>query len=560
MLRYIAVNSFALIDQLEVEFQKGLNLITGETGSGKSILVDAVALLTGERASQESIRQGRSTARIEGLFELSEDHPVRALLSKHGLNSGESELVIRRELTRSGSNRVFINGSLTTLGVLSRIGLLLVNIHGQNSQQQLLKPARHLEYIDSYGDHTDLVESVSRLYQELEKGRSELREVQRSERDQLQRQDLLRYQVNEIENLALKLGLDQELEEESTLLSTAEHRLQAAQEAYQLLYEKDDSALALLDQTVRRLEELSSLDPAVEESTTQLTEIRYSAEDVAYRIRSYVDTVQFDPARLEQVQERLAELERVKRKYGPSLQEVLDYHRDAQAELERYDNRDAEAERLTKQIEELSRQYAEAAAELSRERRAKSKALCHSVIQELGELAMQNTVFDVHIETDPENGSEQGIDTAEFLISPNLGEDPRPLVKTASGGELSRIMLALKSVLKTDLALSTLIFDEVDSGIGGRTATVLGEKLSRLSKRQQVFCVTHLPQIAAFADRHFHVGKREEGERTVIEIAGLTPEERIEELSRMLGGRAVTDTTRRQAKEMLQGTGAVRQT
>lgn len=466
MLRYIAVNSFALIDQLEVEFQQGLNLITGETGSGKSILVDAVALLTGERASQESIRQGSSTARVEGIFELPEDHPARALLSEHGLNSGDSELVIRRELTRSGSNRVFINGSLTTLGVLSQIGLLLVNIHGQNSQQQLLQPARHLDYIDNYGDHTDLVGSVSKLYQELDKVRTELLVLQGSERDQLQRQDLLRYQVGEIENLALKLGLDRELEEESTLLSTAEHRLHAAQEAYQLLYDKDDSVLALLEKTVRRLEELSSLDSALEDSAKQLSEARYSAEDVAYRVRSYVDTVQFDPARLEQVQDRLAELERVKRKYGPSLQAVLDYQSEAQAELERYKDRDEEVKRLAKRIEELSRQYAEVAAELSRERKAKSKTLCHSVIRELGELAMQNTIFDVRIETHPENGSEQGIDTAEFLISPNLGEDPKPLVKIASGGELSRIMLALQSVLKADQALSTLVFDEVDSGIG----------------------------------------------------------------------------------------------
>ncbi len=560
MLRYITVNSFALIDHLEVEFQDGLNLITGETGSGKSILVDAVALLTGGRASQASIRQGKSTARIEGLFELPEDHPARELLSEHGLNSGESELVIRRELARSGSNRVFINGGLTTLGVLSRIGLSLVDIHGQNTQQQLLQPARHLDYIDSYGDPSDLLASVSKLYQELDKCQSELFEVRRSERDQLQRQDLLRYQVAEIEGLALRLGLDQELEEESTLLSTAERRLQAAQEAYQLLYEKDDSVLALLNQTVRRLEELSSLDSALEESSNQLTEIRYTAEDIAYRIRSYVDTVQFDPARLEQVQERLAELERVKRKYGPSLQEVLDYYRDAHAELELYEDRDASVKRLTKQIEELSRRYGEAAAQLSRERKEKSRKLCHSVIQELGELAMQNTVFEVRIETNPEDCSEKGIDSAEFLISPNLGEDPKPLVKIASGGELSRIMLALKSVLNTDQALSTLVFDEVDSGIGGRTATVLGEKLLRLSKRQQVFCVTHLPQIAAFADRHFHVGKRQEGERTVIEIADLSPEKRIEELSKMLGGLAVTETTRRQAEEMLQSTGgSVRQ-
>jgi DNA repair protein RecN (Recombination protein N) len=558
MLRYITVNSFALIDHLEVEFQDGLNLITGETGSGKSILVDAVALLTGARASQESIRQGSSTARVEGLFELPEGHPVKTLLSEHGLGAEQTELVIRREVTRSGSNRVLINGSLTTLGVLSQIGLVVANIHGQNSQQQLLQSARHLDYIDNYGVSSGLLESVALLFGELEKWQDELSQIQRFERDQLQRQDFLRYQVAEIEGLSLRPGLDQELAEEASLLSTAERRLQAAQEAHQLLYEQDHSALALLDQAVRRLDDLSSIDAALEDSAKQLTELRYSTEDIAYRIRSYADAVQFDPARLEEVQERLAELERVKRKYGPSLQEVLEYYREAQAELERFENRDAEVERLTKQVAETSREYGEAAARLSSERKEKSQKLCESVIQELSELAMQNTTFDVRIETHPEDRSEKGVDTAEFLISPNLGEDPKPLVKIASGGELSRIMLALKSVLKTDQARSTLVFDEVDSGIGGRTATVLGEKLSRLSKRHQVFCVTHLPQIAAFADRHFHVAKRQEGERTVIEISDLSPEQRVEELSRMLGGHVVTQTTRSQAEEMLQGSGSVR--
>lgn len=558
MLRYITVDSFALIDHLEVEFQNGLNLITGETGSGKSILVDAVALLTGARASQESIRQGKSAARVEGLFELPEGHPVRALLSEHGLSSEEPELVIRRELTRSGSNRVIVNGSLTTLGVLSQIGFLVANIHGQNSQQQLLQATRHLDYVDSYGDTSGLLAEVAMRFRELEKLQNELAQIQRFEHDQLQRQDLLRYQVAEIEGLSLRLGLDQELEREAALLGTAERRLQAAQETHQLLYEQDGSALALLDQAVRRLQELSSIDAGLEESAKQLTEIRYSAEDIAYKIRSYGDAVEFDPARLEQVQERLAELERVKRKYGPSLQEVLEYYREAQAELERFENRDADVERLTKRIAETSREYGEAAAQLSNERKERSQELCQAVIRELSELAMQNTTFDVSIETHPEDRSEKGIDTAEFLISPNLGEDLKPLVKIASGGELSRIMLALKSVLKTDQAQSTLVFDEVDSGIGGRTATVLGEKLSRLSKRHQVFCVTHLPQIAAFADRHFHVDKRQEGARTIIEIADLSPEQRIEELSRMLGGRVVSQTTRRQAEEMLQGTGAVR--
>jgi DNA repair protein RecN (Recombination protein N) len=551
MLRFVSIENFALIQRVQIEFQAGLNLITGETGSGKSILVDAVGLLTGARASQEMVRQGHETARIEGLFELPPDSVVREVLRDNGFEDPEPELVIRREISLGGANRVFINDRLSTLGVLALIGRHLVDIHGQHNQQTLLNPGSHLEMIDWYGGLGSAREKVAQLFSRISDLRGRVKSIRESEKDRLQRLDLLKYQRQEIGALNLSVGLDDELAAERLLLSSAESRLEAAQEAYQFLYEDDEAVVARLDRIGRRLEQLAELDTAQTELPKRLQEAQFLIEEVSFQVRDYLGDVQFDPRRLEEIEERLAEIDRAKRKYGATIEDVLEFAADADREIERLEDSEQEMGRLDGELASATGEYECLATELSRRRQDASKTLCDAVQRELADLAMRSTVLEARFEASRSDFTEKGIDEVEFLISPNPGEEPRPLARIASGGELSRLMLALKSVSRDEDRPKTLVFDEVDAGIGGRTATVLGAKLARVAQRHQVFCVTHLPQIAAFAHQHFHVGKSLRDDRTVVGVHRLDEEGRVEELARMLAGERITETSRRQAEELL---------
>lgn len=551
MLSFVRIENFALIERLRVEFGSGLNLITGETGSGKSILVDAVGLLVGDRASQDMVRQGADTARVEGLFVLDSDDPARRVLADNGLDSDDDTLVIRREITLSGANRVFINDRLTTLGVLSAVGRSIVEIHGQHSQQLLLASSSHLELLDSFADAGELLRAVESVFARLESVRRERDSLRRSEQDRLQRVDLLQYQIGEIRRLELQPGQDQTLAQERDLLASAERRLQAGEAAYQILYEDDESVLSRLDRVGRQVDELEALDPALSGLTARLKEAQFAVEEVSFQLRDYVRDIEFEPRRLEQIEERLAEIDRAKRKYGRSLEEILEHLESAETELADLEDRDASVARLDQEYSGLVKRYEEAALVLSDRRRQAAEALSKAVQNELAELAMKDTRFEVEFGPPEATPSEKGSDTVEFLISANPGEEPRALARIASGGELSRIMLALENVLRREQHAKTLVFDEVDAGIGGRTAGTLGEKLLQVGRHHQVFCVTHLPQIAAFADRHFHVDKTVQGGRTLIDIRALDEEARIVELGRMLAGEKVSATTLRQARELL---------
>ncbi|MEJ2077595.1 MAG: DNA repair protein RecN [Acidobacteriota bacterium] len=551
MLSFVRIENFALIEMLRVEFGSGLNLITGETGSGKSILVDAVGLLVGDRASQDMVRQGSETARIEGLFTLDRRNPAHKVLKNNGLESGDNTLIIRREISLSGANRVFINDRLTTLAVLALVGRNLVEIHGQHSQQQLLIPSAHLDLLDAFAEAGEFVDAVSTVYHRLEAVHAERDSLERSEQDRLQRVELLRYQLAEIRRLQLQPGLDQSLEEERNLLASSEKRLQGGEEAYQTLYEDDDSVLSRIDRVGRQVEELERLDPALEGLAMRLKEVQFAVEEAAFQLRDYVQDIQFDPHRLEQIEERLAEIERAKRKYGRTLDDVLDYADSIDRELADLEDREASASRLDGELAQLTEAYGKAAAALSERRHEAATALSEAIQSELADLAMEDTRFQVDFAPPATAPTEHGIDIVEFLISANPGEEPRPLARIASGGELSRIMLALENVLRREQHPKTLVFDEVDAGIGGRTAGTLGEKLLHVAGRHQVFCVTHLPQIAAFADHHFHVGKTVKGGRTLVEIHPLDEDARIIELGRMLAGEKVSETTLRQARELL---------
>jgi len=552
MLKFLSVENFALIDRLEVEFRQGLNLITGETGSGKSILVDAVGLLVGGRASQEMVRQGFAEARVEGMFELSKEHPARVYLADAGIPLEGGEIIIRRDISRSGSNKVFINGVLSPLATLSQLGTLLADIHGQHEQQLLLRSSVQLQFLDAFSAHEQLTQQVRESFHLLQGVRSELEGLQASEQGRLQRLDTLHFQITEIDKLQLRAGLDVELEAERGLLASAEKRLSSSQGAYQDIYERDESSLSLLHQAEKELEELCGLDPQLEPVMVKLRDSRYLLEEVAYQLRDYTNQIESNPGRLDAVQERLAEIQKARRKYGETVDEILAYFEKAQKEVHELSQCETEIEQLVEQERELESKYRALAQRLSKSRHQQAKLLSKQVERELTDLHMENAAFTVQVNTSEERATEQGMDQVEFLISANVGEPSKPLAKIASGGELSRTVLALKSILTLEDYSKTLVFDEVDAGIGGRVASTIGEKLARLGTVHQVFCVTHLPQVASYASQHFHVTKRPSAERTIVEIVSLEERARVEELSRMMAGKALTGTTRKQARELLQ--------
>ena len=555
MLKFLSIKNFALIDRLEVEFQSGLNLITGETGSGKSILVDAVGQLVGERAAQEMVRQGFDRAHVEGIFSLSTQNPVRKYLSESDIDVEGEELVIRREIALSGTNKIFLNGTLVTQRFLSQVGNCLAEIHGQHEQQNLLQPRTHLAFLDAFGGNQSSCEKVGRLFRQLQETSSMLSRMRETEQGRLQRLDSLNFQIRDIQRLRLRPGLQEELELERQLLSTAERRHQTSHESYQLLYERQDSLLALVDRLEKNLGNLAGLDDTFQEAVVKLRESRYQIEELAFQIRDYLTHIESNPTRLEAVEERLAEIQKAARKYGGSVGEILSYYSKTCREVEELGDREHRIEELVSQEKKVGAEYLKRAVQLSQKRRQDALALRRRVERELQDLAMDQTVFTAQIQSEQSQPTEQGIDSSEFFLSSNPGEAPRPLAKIASGGELSRVVLALKSILTLENYPKTLVFDEVDAGIGARVAKTLGRKLAKLATQHQIFCVTHLPQIASYASQHFHVEKGARSKRTLIHITPLQPQARIEELARMMAGDQVTEITRRQARELLKKSG-----
>jgi len=551
MLKFLSIENFALIEKLHIDFYPGLTLITGETGSGKSILVDAVALLAGERASQEMVREGFDKARVEGIFELAPNHPARTMLQQAGLAGGDDEVLIRREISQTGANKVFINNCLSTQGFLAEFGPLLADIHGQHDQQLLLQSKTHLEFLDAFGSSQAQLQEVARLFAHWQEVKGRLAAIRASEKERLQKIDTFRYQIDDIQKLSLTPGLDHALEAERALLATSEKRCQHAQNGYQALYENEASCLTLLGNVDKELGQLANLDSAFTPLAGRLAEVRYQLEEIAYQLRDYAARIEFSPARLEEIGERLAQIQKAKRKYGSSVDEILSYYEQIQKETDELLRAEEQTEELSREVAKLEGDYLEAARKLSEKRRIDSQALCGEVEKQLAYLSMDKTQFKVELATSETLATEKGIDEAEFLISANVGEAPKPLAKIASGGEISRVILALKSVLTLETYPKTLVFDEIDAGIGGRVASNVGEKLAGLARAHQVFCVTHLPQIALQADQHYFLTKHEQRNRTVIEITRLKDEERVQELARMLSGETVTASTERHARELL---------
>ena len=558
MLRFLRIKHLAVIDSVEVEFDPGLNVLTGETGAGKSILVEAVGLLLGGRASGDLVRTGEDAAAIEAIFE-----------------SGGEELLVRREITAQGRSRAFINGALATAGALKDLSSRLIELHGQHEHQTLLDPATHLGALDTFGALDALLVPTAAAFDVMRGAHEELARVRHAAKDRDARQDLITFQLGELDKAELKsiapgdAGEDVELASLRQVLASAERVERLCTESYASLYERDDAILAGLGGVWRRVGELAALDPQFKPYLDARDGIKSQLEDLSVFLREYAGGIEASPARLQQIEERLALLERLKRKYGPTLADVVgkrDALRRELKDLERGDDRILELERELAAARTL---YLAAAEKLSKERRKLAKVFARDLVALLAELAMDQTRFDVRFgETPlPESAwSARGIDAAEFFVSPNPGEDLRPLARIVSGGELSRIMLAIKTLTATSrhgfsdatdrppsASAPGLIFDEVDAGIGGRVADVVGRKLRTLGSAFQVLCITHLPQIAAYADTHFEIEKRVEGGRTRTTVRRLAADGRVEELSRMLGGEAVTEGMRRSAREMLAG-------
>lgn len=549
MLADLFIKNIAIIDSLHVSFQPGLNVLSGETGAGKSIIIDAVNLILGGRASADLIRTGEEEASVECLFDLSGVDWVAERLGAAGIDAG-TELLVKRTVSRSGRNRVFMNGGPSTLSFLSEISSRLVNIYGQHESQTLLRPENHLFLLDGYGRLEPLRERYRSLHEEYIKTREEILALERDERDTFRRIDLLSFQVREIDEAALSLGEDQTLAEERQRLANAERLIRASRGAYDVLYDGEGALLGGLRRVIADLEETGKIDPELSPYAARLREAYLQLEDAALSLRDYGARLENDPERLGEVEDRIDLIRRLERKYAPTIKEILAFRDAVEDELRKLTHRDETLGELRTKLAELEQSLREAGGELSRRRAESARALTRDMERELSELAMKNARFRVGF-FPHEEPKAAGMERIEFLFAPNPGEAPKPLAKIASGGELSRLMLALKQI-HPESDVPTLIFDEVDSGIGGAVSATVGRKLKRVSVGQQVLCITHLPQVAACADHHFKVEKRTESGRTRTSLEMLSDDMRVHELARMLGGAKVSEKALEHAREMME--------
>ncbi len=548
MLIDLAIKNVAIIDSLLVSFQPGLNILTGETGAGKSIIIDAVNLILGGRASTDLIRSGEDEAQVEALFSLAGIPGIAAELAESGIDV-EEELIVKRTVSRAGRNRVYLNGSLATTAQLAAVAPRLINIYGQHESQTLLRLANHQELLDGFGRLTPLRNVYSGVHTQYQKIVNELRSREKDGHEAARRLDLLNFQAEEIAAIAPLTGEDQELEQERELLAHAERLLQGTNSAFARLYSDDGALLSRLSDIRRNLSDCATVDPRLSPLDASLAEAALQLEDTALALRDYATKIEADPLRLQVVDDRLNILRNLKRKYGASLEEILVLKVKIDEERESLLHGGENREELERRRDELARELRQKGEELSTRRRETAGALTEAMTSQLHDLAMKNALFLPEI-TPLDEPCSTGLDRVEFLFSPNPGEPPRPLARIASGGELSRLMLALKQI-HPESDVPTLIFDEVDTGIGGAVSALVGEKLRKVAGNQQVLCITHLPQVAVYANHHFQVQKQVKGGRTSTTVTVLDDEARIEELARMLGGITITETTRQHAREML---------
>lgn len=568
MLSLLKIQNIALIDRLEIEFGGGLNLLTGETGSGKSIIVDSLGALTGERVSSELIKEGQDAAQIEGLFTVPVTTGLRAIFDESGVEldgSDAADLIVRRELSHAGKNRIFVNNQLVTQSFLKRIGPYLVDIHGQGEQTTLFSPVYHLEILDEFADLTDLRRKTAEAHHHWSVTKTELGMLEQNEAEKLQMLDILKFQVDEIRRANLQPGEEEQLEEEKRRLNNVEKLSELSDDAYSLLYERDESTTATLEKAARRIEELAEYESKFGEYSESIKTARAVLDDLAITVRDFRNHLEVSPERLAGIEDRLVELSRLKRKYGGSIQGVLSHLAEAGQRLENIESAEVREEELRRKLQAFRAKYIAAASDLHERRIRAARKFEKEVEQNLKAVALEKARFEVRIEAPgkddlaDENFDKgfraRGFDAAEFYFSANPGESPKPLAKVASGGEASRLMLVLKTTAKAADHEKAAVFDEIDAGIGGRVAEAVGLKLKELARTQQVLCVTHQPQVASLADRHFIVEKSTSRDRTGISARELAAGEKVEEIARMLAGQTITETARQHAREMLAAAG-----
>ncbi len=554
MLVELIVENYAVVEQARIRFQEGLNVLTGETGSGKSIVVDSLGLLLGARASTEMIRTGESRARVSGIFSLEATAGMSALLSEAGIeHDRDEELIVEREIASSGKSRAFVANRPVNTAFLRQLAPALGDIHGQNEQQQLFTAQAQRGILDEYAQAIKLREQVAQAFSEWREIGQKLEELGRNEQEKLRLLDLWTFQRNEIEAVQPQAGEDAALESERKILQNVSRLQENAAAAFESLYESPESATTQIRHALKRIEELIRIDESLAETAASLKHAAVLVEDAAYALRDYLGRLEGDPSRLEDVESRLAALDRLKRKYGRTLEDVIAFRDDVARRAGEVENASEHKAALENQRAEVGHRYEKLAQELSRMRTAAAGKLSKQVEIELKALAMTGTQFQVAIEQG--GWSATGIDEIGFVVSPNRGEELKPLDKIASGGELSRIALALKTAVgdaDQHRGIPTLVFDEVDAGIGGAAAAAVGKRLKTLSRNSQVICVTHLAQIAGFADHHYAVAKREKKGRVTTEITELPRQERAREIGRMLSGEHVTAEALKHAEQLIE--------
>ncbi len=550
MLNHIRIRNFAIIDHLDLDFKDKLTTLTGETGAGKSILLGALGLLLGDRADSDSVRSGSSKAEISAEFDIEQLPQVKNWLQEKELDS-DGDCLLRRRLGADGRSRAFINGTPVPLQDMRQLGEMLVDIHGQHEHQSLMKPDMQRQLLDDYADHKQLLNDVRTTFNEWNQKQNRLKELQSASKDKNDRLDLLRYQVNELDQLELLEGEFDQLQHEHQMLANSDQLNENASSALLALYDADENSIhEQLSRQANKIESLLGTDESLSPAFDMLNDAMVQVDETASLLRDYVDNLNNDPQRFEEVETRLGLIHDLARKHHVEAHQLQDVHEQLSKELDELDNADENLSLLQSEVEKLEKDYSGKASKLSQSRNKTAKQLNKAISESMQTLGMAGGQFQIQI-TEKEKSSASGIDQIEYMVSTNSGQPFKPLAKTASGGELARISLAIQMITAQQGRIPTLIFDEVDTGVGGGIAEIVGKHLRTLGESRQVFCITHLPQVASQAHHHMQVYKQTDGKETRTEIIPLEMEQRIDEISRMLGGIEITQQTIDHAKDML---------